>query len=265
VVGRLVAAAPDARWFLLSDHGHLPAGGHGGEERAVRQVGACIAGPGVAPARGELVHVVDVARALADSTGATLDPEARGRPLGAAIAAPLHGDQAVPALAPGAGAAAIFVLVAGLALSAWSVRRWWLAPWWFAAGLAALVLLRGWPTLSTSMVYARGGRDLGLLWAPALPLAVIATWAGLRGATLARVVIAQLALPLAAAAAALTACGAWPALLGEHVAPVVPRYTAYASPLLLLAAHGTATIALAVLARLVLPRSGRRERAAPPA
>ncbi len=39
---------PDARWFLLSDHGHLPAGGHGGEEPSVRQVEGCIAGPGIA-------------------------------------------------------------------------------------------------------------------------------------------------------------------------------------------------------------------------
>ncbi len=260
----LVAAGPDARWFITSDHGQIPRGGHGGEERAVRQVQACIAGPGVAPARGELVHVVDLARAIADSTGATLDREARGRPLAAALAAPLHPDQAVPALALGAGAAAIFVLVAGLAASAWAVRRWWLAPWWFVAAAAALLVWRGPPTLSMTMVFARDGRELWLAWAAALPLAAAATWLGLRTQTLARVVVAQLAIPVAAAAAALTACGAWPAILGEQVAPVVPRYTAYASPLLLMAAHGAAAVALAVLARLVLPRSDRRGPAGPP-
>ena len=263
-LGGLIAASPDARWFLLSDHGLLPGGGHGGEERAVRQVQACIAGPGIAPARGELVHAVDVARALADSTGATLDRDARGRPLSVALAAPLRGDQAVPPLALGAGAAAIFVLVAGLALATWGVRRWWLAPWWFFAGGALLVLLRAPPTLSMPMVFARDGRQMGLAWAPALPLAAAATWFGLRRTTLARVIVGQLAIPLAAAAAALTACGAWPTLLGERVAPVVPRYTAYASPLLLIAAHGAAAVALAVLATLVLPRSGRRGPAAPP-
>jgi hypothetical protein len=260
----LVAASPDARWFIASDHGQLPRGGHGGEERAVRQVQACIAGPGVAPARGELVHVVDVARAIADSTGATLDRESRGRPLAVALAAPLHADQAIPALALGAGAAAIFVLVGGLALSAWAVRRWWLAPWWFVAGAAALVAWRGEPTLSKTMVFARDGRELWLAWAAALPLAAAATWFGLRRTTLARVVVAQLAIPVAAAAAALTACGAWPTLLGEPVAPVVPRYTAYASPLLLMASHGAAAVALAVLARLVRPRSDRRGPPAPP-
>jgi hypothetical protein len=263
-VGALVAAAPDARWFLLSDHGHIPTGGHGGEERAVRQVQGCIAGPGVTPARGGLVHVVDVARALADSTGATLDREARGRPLSVALAAPLHRDQAVPPLAPAAGALAIFALVAGLALSAWAVRRWWLAPWWFIAAGALLLIVRGQPTLSMPMVYAPDGKLMWTAWAAALPLAAVATFLGLRTTTLARVVLAQLAIPLAAAAAALTACGAWPALLGEQVAPVVPRYTAYTSPLLLMASHGAAAVALAVLAKLVLPTSGRRAPAAPP-
>ncbi len=264
VLGGLVEASPDARWFIASDHGQIPKGGHGGEERAVRQVQACIAGPGIAPARGELVHVVDLARALADSTGATLDREARGRPLSVALAAPLHRDQAVPPLALAPGAAAIFVLVAGLALSAWSVRRWWLAPWWFVAAAACLLAWRGQPTLSTPMVYPAEGRDLWTAWAGAPELAAAATWYGLRTTTLARVVIAQLAIPLAAAAAALTACGAWPALLGEEVAPVVPHYTAYTSPLLLMAADGAGAVALAVLARLALAMFGRRAPAAPP-
>jgi hypothetical protein len=34
ILAQLLAADPTARWFVLSDHGHLPAGGHGGEERA---------------------------------------------------------------------------------------------------------------------------------------------------------------------------------------------------------------------------------------
>ncbi|HEY4057992.1 MAG TPA: hypothetical protein VGM39_15360, partial [Kofleriaceae bacterium] len=76
ILGELVAAAPDARWFALTDHSHRPAGGHGGEERELRQVEGCIAGPGVPRLHGGPVHAVDVARALADSTGAKLDRQA---------------------------------------------------------------------------------------------------------------------------------------------------------------------------------------------
>src|SRR4029079_16458015 len=96
LVASLVAAAPDARWFVLSDHGHLPGGGHGGQERTIRQVAGCIAGPGIAPARGQLVHIVDSARAIADSVGVTLDPASRARPLSVALAAPLGPDESVP-------------------------------------------------------------------------------------------------------------------------------------------------------------------------
>ncbi len=265
IVGRLVAADPAARWFLLSDHGHLEVGGHGGEEARVRQVQACIAGPGITPgSTGALVHVVDVARAIADSTGAKLDVQSRGRPYAAALAAPLERDQAVPPMALGTGAAAIFVLVAGFALVTWGVRRWWLAPWWFVVACVSLFVIRGEPTLSTRMIYGPQGREMWLVWLPALGLAVAATVIGLRRTTIARVMVAQMALPLAAAAAVITACGGWPAVLGEHVAPVVPRYTAWMSPMLLMVAHGAAAVALAALATLVRPRSDRYERPEPP-
>jgi hypothetical protein len=266
ILGELVAAAPDARWFLLSDHGHLngPRGGHGGEERDVRQVAGCIAGPGVAPARGELVHIVDVSRAIADSVDARLDAASRGRPLSVALAAPLAPDQALPPVALGKTLLALVVLVAGGIAAAWGVRRWWLAPWWFLIAVAALVVLRGQPSLSMPMIYAPRGLDMTYVWLPALAIAAVATYFGLRATTLMRVVLAQLALPLAAVAAAITACGAWPALVGEHVAPVVPRVTAWSSPLLLIAAHGSAAVALAVLGRIVRSAFGRRAPPAPP-
>ena len=263
ILGTLVAADPDARWFVLSDHGHLPRGGHGGEEHAIRHVQGCIAGPGIAVARGELVHVVDLARAIADSTGATLDPASRGRPMSAALASPLSPDQGVPRTPLGAGALAIFVLVAGLGAAAWGVRRWWLAPWWFVLACASLIVVRGVPTLSTGMIYRPEGRDMYLTWLPALALAFASTWFGLARMSLARVVIAQLAVPFAAAAAALTVSGAWPAVFGAEVAPVVPVFTAWISPLLLLAAHGAAAVALAIVVSVVRP--GARASSAPPA
>jgi hypothetical protein len=257
IARRLVAAAPDARWFLLSDHGHLPTGGHGGEERDIRQVLACVAGPGVARASGGPVAMVDVARAVADSTGAKLDPASLGRPLGAALAAPLAGDQAVPALALTHGAIALIVIALGLAVSSWSVRKWWLAPWWLPIAGALLVAIRGEPTLSMPMIYARDGVAMSLAWLPALVGVGVATWLGRRRTTLARIVVAQLALPVAVLAAAITASGGWPTVTGDDVAAVVPRYTAWVSPLALIAAQGAAAVALGLLATLVRRGSGR--------
>ncbi len=264
VLARLLDGDRDARWFILSDHGHLPSGGHGGEERSVRQVEGCIAGPGVVVGRGELVHVVDVARALADSTGAKLDPESRGRPITGALAAPLAPDQAVPPIELGRGVVAIFFLVVGLALSTWGVRRWWIAPWWFVVACVSLYLVRGEPTLSTHMVYAPEGRDMYLTWLPALAIALVATWVGLGRSTLGRVVISQLALPVFAAAASIAVCGGWPVVFGADLAPVTPRYTAWMSALVLMVAHGAGVVALAVLARRVRRAFGRPEPTEPP-
>ncbi|HEX4421993.1 MAG TPA: alkaline phosphatase family protein [Kofleriaceae bacterium] len=260
----LVGAAPDARWFLLSDHGHLPGGGHGGEEREVRQVQGCLVGPGIAVRKAGLVHLVDISRALADSVGIALDPASRGRPLDAALAHPLAPDEALPAMTLGDGAVAILVLAVGFALTILAARAWWLAPWWFVLGCLALVMLRGEPTLSEPYVYRPAGRDMYLIWLPLLALAFAATWFGTRRTTLVRVAVAQLALPFAAAATALTASGAWPAVLGAEVAPVVPRFTAYTSPLLLMASHGAAAVALAALARFVRLGFGRPARPGPP-
>jgi hypothetical protein len=263
-IADLVAAAPAARWFLLADHGHLPAGGHGGEERELRQVAACVLGPGVAARSAGLLHLVDLSRAIADSTGAALDPAARGRPFAAAIAAPLGANDALPSLTLGDGALAVLVLATGIALTIATARAWWLAPWWFVLACLALVMIRGEPTLSVSYVYRPAGRDMYLVWLPVLAIAVAATWSGTRRTTLARAVVAQLALPLAALAAALTASGAWSTVLGADVAPVALRFTAYASPLLLMVAHGAAAVALAALATLVRPVFDRRGPPAPP-
>ena len=257
-------ADPGARWFLLSDHGHIATGGHGGEELHVRHVQSCIVGPGIVPSRSGLIHAVDVARAIADSTGATLDPASRGRPLSAALINPLTADQGLPPMALGGGAIAIFILVAGLGLSSWGVRRWWLAPWWFVIGCATLIVVKGMPSLSTPMIYKPEGRDMYLMWLPALAIAVASAWAGMSRTTLLRVLVAQLALPFAAAAAVMTAAGAWPTVFGAELAPVAPRFTAWMSPLILIAAHGAAAVALGVLAISVRRSFGRREPEAPP-
>jgi hypothetical protein len=185
---------------------------------------------------------------------------------------PLADDDAVPRLALGAGAVAIFVLALGIAASSLGVRRWWLAPWWFVVACTLLVLWRGEPTMSKPMVYARESildvfdfdRRLMLRsWLAALPLAGLATWYGLRIYPLWRVLIAQLALPLGVLAASITACAGWSALFGAEVAPIVPRYTAYTSALFLITAYGSAAVALTALARSAHSAFGRRRRGEP--
>ncbi|HTL32314.1 MAG TPA: O-antigen ligase family protein [Kofleriaceae bacterium] len=265
ILGRLYAAAPDARWFLLADHGHLPTGGHGGEEREIRQVEHCIVGPGIEAKKGGPVHLVDVSRAIADSVGVELDPRSRARPLTAALSMPIDNDLAIPRLPLSRGALASFMLALGVVLCVWSIRRWWLAPWWFLLAIVVLFIVRGQPTLSTPMTYAPEGRAMWTTWVWVLPATAIAVWFGLgspremaRPYSVLRIVVAQLGLPLCALAAALLACGGVAALFGAHDAPVVPRFTAYTSAALLLTAHGGASVALAVLARTVRSVFDRR-------
>ena len=273
ILGELVALAPDARWFLLADHNHLPRGGHGGEERFIRQVQHCIVGPDVAPASGGPIHLVDISRAIADSVGVTLDHESIGRPLSIALRAPIADDDALPPLGLTTGALAIFILALGITASTFGVRRWWLAPWWFVAACALLLIVRGEPTMSKPMVYAKESildvldwnRRLMLRsWLAALPIAAVSTWIGLGKTTLWRLLVAQLALPLSVLAAAITACGGWSALLGAEVAPVVPHYTAYTSALMLITAYGAAAVGLTVLARTARSAFGRPPRAESP-
>lgn len=258
ILAKLYTTAPDARWFLLADHGHLPGGGHGGEEREVRQVQHCIVGPGVLPHRGGVIHLVDISRAIADSVGVKLDARSPARPLYAALQTPLENDVAVPRLPLGRGALAVFVLALGVAASVLTVRRWWMAPVWWVLGVVLLLLVRGMPTMSTPMMYARDGRTMILAWAWALPFIGFATYYGLGKYSLARVVIGQLAVPFAALAACITACVGWRAIFGADVAPIVPYFTAYVSPMLLLTAHGSAVVALVVLARSVHSAFDRR-------
>ena len=265
IVAWLVDTAPDARWFLLSDHGHLAGGGHGGEERDVRQVEDCIFGPGVSAGRRRASSCTSsTSRARSRIRSGPRSTRRRSaRPLSVALAAPLGGDQAVPATALGRGVAAIFLLVVGGARRGLGVRRWWLAPWWFVVACAALVLVRGAPTLSMPMVYAPAGRAMYLSGLPALALARRRRCGSASAPDLARVLASQLALPIAALAAVFTVRRV-AALLGAEVAPVVPRFTAWMLPLILIAAHGLAVAGLAVLGRTVRSAFGRPSPPEPP-
>ena len=264
LLDKLVQADPGARWFILSDHGHISSGGHGGEERTVRHVEGCISGAGMKVEKSGLVHIVDVSRAIADSVGVTLDPASFGRPFSAIMATSLGEDQAVPALSIGRAMIAIFILVLGLGAVTWGVRHWWIAPWWFVVACGLLLGIRGLPTLSTPMIYKPEGRDMWLVWAPVMLLVIAATYVGTRRTTIARVIAGQLALPIAAMAATLTAAGAWSAAFGAEVAPVVPIFSALTSPVVLMVAHACGAVGLAVLASVVLRAFGRHAPPEPP-
>jgi len=136
----VVEAAPGAQWLVLADHGHVTRGGHGDAEDEVRRVIACWAPAPAGVTTGE-VHLVDVARWLADSAGAPRDPRAVGRALAVAVAHP-DPDATLPRPSWPARIAALVLLVAGVAASLrWRVHR----------GLAA-ALATGWPALTAAVV-----------------------------------------------------------------------------------------------------------------
>jgi hypothetical protein len=252
------AAHPSALWVVLADHDHLAGGGHGGEERALRQVRACVAGPDVERGTGGPIHLVDLSRAIADALGVALPAGAEGRPLTAALAHPLEGDDALPGIPLGAGALAFLVMIVGVGVTAWGMRgQLLLGPWWFPAAALLLVIVRGVPTLSTPMFYKPEGRDMYLAFAPAFVLLAAGAVIALRRAPLERALAALLGLPVAALAALFTVTGAWPIVFGGDAAPIVPRWTGWTSPMILVIAQALAVAALALLASAALPWFGR--------
>lgn len=293
LLGRLFAAAPaDAStlWVVLADHGHRHGGGHGGAEPDIRLVRACVAGGGVAPGTGEarVLHLVDLARALADALGASLHPDAPGRPWTAALAEPARG-----ATIPRPGLVRWSLACALLLLGVLSLRtgdsqpgRWtrrlpWLtAPlggpgWlplalgagWLVLALLGVALTCGWPSLSNPVVYPPTGRDVQLGSLPALiALAALAgvavrRWACSDGALLRAILVPWAALTLAM----LVLCRGVDALL-LGLPPLMPWSTGLASMLLI---QGRAVcLLLAVLMAIRIVIAGvivhRKRRAAAP-
>jgi Type I phosphodiesterase / nucleotide pyrophosphatase len=256
IVGDLIATAPDARWFVLADHDHIATGGHGGEARAIRIVRGCIAGPGVGVGHGGPVAMVDISRALADSLAVTLAADAPGRPLAAALSAPVSDDDMLPPLARGRVLVALLLLALGIAATAWGANRRVLAgPWWWPVALIALCALETTPSLSTPMIYKKEGLTMANAFAPGLAVLAIAMTFGARR-DWRRALVAQLALPIAATIAVWIVTGASSLWFGARVCPVVPLYTGWLPPLTMMAATASAVAGLVVLASAVLPGSG---------
>lgn len=249
----------DALWFLLSDHGHLPGGGHADAEPSVRLTRGCVVAAGAharlsalagrPPAR---VHLVDVARALAEATGTRLRPGAVGRPLPAALADPAP-SATLPHPAPARWLLAGLVLLAGAGVGA----RAGGPPLWLPLSYLAVALWHGVPTLSCRIVYPPLGLDTvkAALPGAVLLLGVIAHRTRAFQSGVPRCVLGQLVLPLAAVLAALILCGGAQRLLGlTHEPPLVPYVSGHAGVLLSLLSLGALAGALAALAGAV--RSG---------
>ena len=242
-----------SRWLVLADHGHRPAGGHGGEEPRIRLVRACFAGHGLERAgespSGHLVHLVDVSRAIADSLGLAPHADSAGRPLWAALAAPEQPKATLPRPGPLRWAIAVALLVlAGFATWPAARRRVWRLPWWWVLAYLSVVTIETVPSLSTPMIYKPLGQDMYMAALPGLFLLAITAGAAARRTSPWRVAAAQLLVP-----AAVTALGV---VLSWRTPPLMPLWTAHTSLFLVLLFTGTLVVALAILASLVPMKSG---------
>ena len=290
LLGVLHAAAPAdpaTLWVVLSDHGHRNGGGHAGSEPEIRLVRACVAGGGVTPGPEASIHLVDLARAVADALEATLDPGAVGRPWTAALAEPARG-ATLPR--PGPSRWLLAALLGALGLLSlrtgdsrhvrWSRLRgklhWppialdgprWLTPalglGWLVLAIVGVVVKCGWPTLSNPAIYSPMGHDLLYAGAPAwlalllLTGASAARW-GCTDAALVRAVLLPWSLVLAIA---LVLCRT-PDAIVLGIPPLMPWTTGLASMLLVQGRAACLTLAL-----LLAIRGGRaiwRHRRRPP-
>lgn len=275
MLGALIAAEggrPDTRWLLLADHGHRGGGGHGDAEDAIRLVRACVAGnlgPVSSGPVSTVVHMVDLARVVADSLGVPMPAESAARPLAVALAAPSQPGATLPAPTGGRWALAALVLLAALGVTLlvtrgagtgraavlgtlWAWPVWWLVAW------AAIVFLVEPPSLSVPMVYKPMGQEIAESAWPGLVVLALCAAMALRRLSATRVTVALLLVPAALAAAAHILCWGTP--------PLIPAWTARTSVFLTLLASGAAVLALVHLAHGVLAWFGRaRPAAAAPA
>ncbi len=253
----LAVAPPDAqtRWFVLSDHGHRRAGGHGGAEREVRVVRACIAGGPAAGVDRASVHLVDVSRALQDSLGLSPAREDRGRPLAFAAAHP-DPDATLPRPTPGRTLIAAIIALAALVISMlgpWRRRTLLALPLWVPIAYGSVAIVRGLPTLSNPIVYPPLGWDAIVAGTPGL-LYLLATFllAGRRSPL--AFCATQVGLPAGLTLGALEACGGIEALLTAGAGPPLsPIWTAHASVGLSLLTAGALLLAAGCLVLAVAP------------
>ena len=241
VLAAVVAAAPDAQWLALSDHGHVAGGGHGDAEDEVRIVRACWSPPVAGVAAPATTHAIDVARWIADAVGAPRDARARGRTLATAAAHPDPG-ATLPRPAPAALVAGALLALAGLG-AAWAVtpciarcRR--LVVLWPLAAALALLVVDGVPTWSArpspGLLALLGGCG-GAVAASAL-----------RGVHAARLTVASLAGVVGVVLGLAVVTGLPQALLGGPP-PTVPWWTGFLAATTPVAVSAAAAVGLTLV------------------
>lgn len=246
------AAAADATWVVLADHGHRPAGGHGGEEAAIRVVQACIAGPGIAAADHRTrapIHLVDLHHALAELL-AVADSTTPGRPIAFALEHPDPG-ATLPRPSAARRLVALVLVIAGIGIAFASAGSRVLAwPWWLPIAYGSVVAVLGVPTLSNPAIYPPWGATMLTAALPGALVLLFASLRGLRREGLRRTLLAQGLPVLTLLLACLAACGGLSFALGlSDAPPLAPLTTAHASLAFALTALASFVLAVVVLVR----------------
>ncbi len=257
MLARWVAADPSpgrTRWFVLADHGHRPGGGHGDAEPEIRLVRACIFGDGQGPiVEAAPVHLVDLHRAIADALGLSPAPDAVGRTLAAAWAAP-EPDATLPKVATIDRVIAGLVVLAAIGVAARLLGAAAIAALlWPGVAWLVVVVAHGAITLSNPVVYPPLGAAVLLASLPGFAILAVAVHVVARRVGLARAVAGLLAPAVGAWLGVAWLAGVPAALLGGPP-PLVPFVSGWASVLATIVAGGFATAALAAV---VAPRVDR--------
>jgi hypothetical protein len=260
--GQVVAALwrvrrPDWTVLVLSDHGHLPRGGHGDLEDEVRWVRACLAGPGIPSGISARATMPDLNAVLAERLGVTAPAASAGRSLASLLAGGPTPEQprvGCPAVPFGLLLGLLFVLLAVAQGRRQREHRGTILflafPFAPALGVLLVTLGHGAPSLSRAYVYPATPSSL---IGPALAAALLA---GLQHWALLRLGLSRIRSACLLATLAVTPAVACLAATGYPLSkpPLCPYVTAWASTLLLVVA-----VVLAALgaSNLVLARGAR--------
>ena len=241
-----------SRWLVLADHGHRPAGGHGGAEPEIRLVRACVVGDGVLKDIYDDpvdLHLIDLARFVGESLGVAPSPGSSARPWPEVLAG-VGSSPSLPTPSLGRWIAALLCVGGAFAGLVWSNRRLlWAALLWPALAYVGVLGGVGAVTLSNPAVYPPlGAAVLTAAWpgwfALASTLLILR-----RRAPVIDAVLAVCGGVLICAVATLILAGA-----ASAEPPLSPLWTAQASLWLIL----TWPAALVAALWLCLPTSSRQ-------